>query len=423
MEFEHQLSQEEQLIQEEYALWKKNSPFLYDTVITHGLEWPSLTCQWFPDVESRPDKNYKTQRLLLGTHTNDEEPNYLLIASVQLPSNTEDIDLRKYEETTNEIGGYGAFNDAQIQVQQKIVHEGEVNRARYQYENPNVIATKSRSGEVYVFDRTTHGSMPRENEPFHPALRLKGHHAEGYGLAWNPHKQKSTHILSAGSDHLICHWDIAAASKEHRQLDPLRTYRGHRAGVMDIAWHMKHDSMFASCGDDQRLMIWDTRYDLPIQNIEAHQSEINCVEFSPANEWVLATGGSDKTAALWDLRNLSHRLHTLQNHKEEIVQLAWSPHHDAILATASNDRRICVWDLARIGDEQSAEEAQYGPPELMFIHGGHSGKLSDFGWNPAVPWMIASTAEDNLVQTWQIASTIYGQEEQEESDKMEFSHS
>jgi histone-binding protein RBBP4 len=78
-----------------------------------------------------------------------------------------------------EIGGYGAFNDAQIHITQKIVHEGEVNRARYQYENPNIIASKSRSGDVYVFDRTTHESFPKENEPFNPALRLKGHTAEG----------------------------------------------------------------------------------------------------------------------------------------------------------------------------------------------------------------------------------------------------
>jgi hypothetical protein len=41
----------EKLINEEYKMWKKNSPFLYDLVITHALEWPSLTCQWFPDVE------------------------------------------------------------------------------------------------------------------------------------------------------------------------------------------------------------------------------------------------------------------------------------------------------------------------------------------------------------------------------------
>ena len=33
---------------EEYKIWKKNTPFLYDLVITHALEWPSLTVQWLP---------------------------------------------------------------------------------------------------------------------------------------------------------------------------------------------------------------------------------------------------------------------------------------------------------------------------------------------------------------------------------------
>jgi len=42
---------EEKVINEEYKIWKKNSPFLYDLCITHALEWPSLTSQWFPDVK------------------------------------------------------------------------------------------------------------------------------------------------------------------------------------------------------------------------------------------------------------------------------------------------------------------------------------------------------------------------------------
>ena len=41
--------QEEKLINEEYKIWKKNSPFLYDLVLTHALEWPTLTVEWFPD--------------------------------------------------------------------------------------------------------------------------------------------------------------------------------------------------------------------------------------------------------------------------------------------------------------------------------------------------------------------------------------
>jgi Histone-binding protein RBBP4 or subunit C of CAF1 complex len=32
-----------------YALF---SPYLYDVVVTHALEWPTLTTQWFPDKET-----------------------------------------------------------------------------------------------------------------------------------------------------------------------------------------------------------------------------------------------------------------------------------------------------------------------------------------------------------------------------------
>ena len=37
-------------IAQEYKIWKKNTPFLYDTCVTHALDWPSLTVQIFPDL-------------------------------------------------------------------------------------------------------------------------------------------------------------------------------------------------------------------------------------------------------------------------------------------------------------------------------------------------------------------------------------
>ncbi|KAI8387478.1 WD40-repeat-containing domain protein [Blakeslea trispora] len=391
--------EQEKLINEEYKMWKKNSPFLYDLVITHALEWPSLTCQWFPDVEDVPDKNYRLQRLLLGTHTNDDEPNYLQIASVRLPKQYNSEDTVMEEDT----------NDTYIKITQKILHDGEVNRARYQVHNPDIIATKSRTGDVYVFDRTQYDLMPKENEKFNPTLRLVGHDKEGYGLAWSPHQKTATHLLSAGFDSKICQWDIAGTTKENRELEPVRTYTAHATGVEDVAWHHQFGSIFASVGDDARLMIWDVRNDAnkPLHNIQAHEAEVNCVSFAPKNEWILATGSGDKTTALWDLRNLKSSLHSLRAHQSEILQLAWSPHHDSVLATASSDRRILVWDLSRIDAPQTPEEAEDGPPELLFMHGGHTNKISDFGWNPAEPWVLSSTADDNIVQVWQMASNIY----------------
>lgn len=60
---------EERIVNEEYKIWKKNTPFLYDLVMTHALEWPSLTAQWLPDVSRPEGKDFSIHRLLLGTHT------------------------------------------------------------------------------------------------------------------------------------------------------------------------------------------------------------------------------------------------------------------------------------------------------------------------------------------------------------------
>lgn len=74
-----------------------------------------------------------------------------------------------------------------------------------------------------------------------------------------------------------------------------------------------------------------------------------------------------QTVALWDLRNLKLKLHSFESHKDEIFQVQWSPHNETILASSGTDRRLHVWDLSKIGEEQSPEDADDGPPELLVI--------------------------------------------------------
>ena len=72
-------------INEEYRVWKKNAPFLYDVMITHALEWPSLTVEWLPNDVSRPsDRDVSIHKMVLGTHTSEGEQNYLMIAEVRV---------------------------------------------------------------------------------------------------------------------------------------------------------------------------------------------------------------------------------------------------------------------------------------------------------------------------------------------------
>ncbi|KAL0565852.1 Histone acetyltransferase type B subunit 2, partial [Marasmius crinis-equi] len=167
-EVEDDLAAEEEnkLINEEYKVWKKNAPYLYDLVITHALDWPSLTCQWFPDKESPANKSYTTHRLLLGTHTSGQARDYVQIATVSIPkrdASQQKLSRNDYDDERGELGGHTIPPAPRIQVIQKINHEGEVNRARYMPQNPDLIATKAVSGEVFVFDRTKHPDDPEKD--------------------------------------------------------------------------------------------------------------------------------------------------------------------------------------------------------------------------------------------------------------------
>lgn len=62
---------------------------------------------------------------------------------------------------------------------------------------------------------------------------------------------------------------------------------------------------------------------------------------------------------------------------------------------------VRVWPLLGASlpaGRQAPEDAEDGPPELLFIHGGHTSKVSDFSWNVSDDWVIASVAEDNILQ-------------------------
>lgn len=126
-----------------------------------------------------------------------------------------------------EFGGFGSVS-GKIEIEIKINHEGEVNRARYMPQNPCIIATKTPTSDVLVFDYTKHPSKPGTwirhstdialspycaseiyafvllstdvNGECRPDLRLRGHQKEGYGLSWN--SNLSGCLLSASDDHV-----------------------------------------------------------------------------------------------------------------------------------------------------------------------------------------------------------------------------
>lgn len=105
----------------------------------------------------------------------------------------------------------------------------------------------------------------------------------------------------------------------------------------------------------------------PTHDILGHAAEINTIDFNTFDEYLFLTGSADKTIGFWDLRNTSKSLHIFEGHTDDIIKVEWEPNNSTVFASSSSDRRIRVWDISKIGQEQKAEDAVDGPPELLVI--------------------------------------------------------
>lgn len=182
-----------------------NLRYTDELLCSTALTWPTLTVQWFPDVKEPAGKNCRIHRVLVGTHTSEGKPNHVQIAEVEIPKSLRP-NAHDYDDERGEIGGYGksAGEAATMRwsIVQKIDHPGEVNKARYCPQNPDLIATLAVDGKILIFDRTKHSFEP--NGKVNPQITLEGHKQEGFGLNWSPHVEGA--LASGSEDETVCLW-------------------------------------------------------------------------------------------------------------------------------------------------------------------------------------------------------------------------
>lgn len=360
------------MLEDEYKIWRKNVPLLYDMMYTQVLSWPSPSIQWFPTAD-RSD-NRTTQRLLMTTFTNGEAQEQLLLSSVSFPDMVEE-------------DGVSMTNaDIKFKFTQNIPVKSDVNKARYCPLATNIIACRTEDAEVLVYDYTKHGS---DSSSGAPDTVFEGHESGGFALDWN--KSNWTQLATGGRDFQINVWDLndllVSNIKEHSGI------------VNDVSYSYFNEHNLASVSDDMSAILHDLRSAGSSLKIErAHTKSIETCAFSPFKAELLATGASDNTVKVWDIRNTAMPIFILRGHSNTIVSAKWSPHYESILASCSTDRRVNIWDL-----NQSNLQTKNESSELLFVHGGHTGTVDDFDWNPAEPMEIASVANDGIMHIWKIS--------------------
>ncbi|CCD24210.1 Msi1p NDAI_0C05510 [Naumovozyma dairenensis CBS 421] len=396
-------------LQQRYSNWKKNTKLLYDYLNTNATKWPSLTCQFFPDLDTTSD----THRILISSFTSSQLPEDEAIHISKISTlkhlnwasvNNFDMDEMEFKPDTNlKLPSKHLVNDLTIKFP-----NGDCNRARYLPQNPDVIAAASSNGSVYIFDRTKHGSsrirQSKNLKPYDAVLfnnsetveELHENTNEAISLAWN--YQKEGTLASCYLQGQVQIWDIKQYFHSNPVLDkPVLNIQFDALGVNDVSWMPSHDSLFVACGESDTLALFDQRIGKEVSRIaqNRHNGGVNSCKFNYQNNMLLASADSEGLVNMWDIRNLDQYPIKSINHGSSISTIEWNPNLDTIIATAGqNDGLVKLWDVSNTDNE------------LLFVHGGHMLGVNDISWDLHDSWLMCSVSNDNSIQIWKPAHNL-----------------
>lgn len=421
---------------EQYDKWKQLTPLLYDWFTNHNLTWPSLSCRWGRVKEEQKWK--RKQLLYLSEQTTGNAKNTLTImtADVVKPRVAAGEVIRQFNESNK---------SPYIKRQQTIFHPGEVNKIREVPDYESIIVTHTDAPELYVWslerqpDRAQDRGSSKQNDSVADMV-LTGHtdiaeFAEGISNA-------APLVASGGRDTNVLIWNLGdhvtslsavggmpTSAFPQTKLNPQTTLKGHESTIEDVVFKPGSKEQLASVGDDQCLLLWDTRSGTaPATRIaQAHgQHDLHTVDWCGLRDYMIATGAADGTIKVWDSRQLGSgsapALHTFAVHTEAVMRVEWCQHRAGGLASSGEDRLVHIWDLDLKRDVEGAPEAKRArgtlPKELMLTHAGHRAPVVDFQWNPHDPWTLMSVSDESqmegggTLQLWRISDLIHRPEEE-----------
>ena len=97
---------------------------------------------------------------------------------------------------------------------------------------------------------------------------------------------------------------------------------------------------------DGTIQLWDINKKLKIREFEAHEDRISCLSW---NEYILSSGSKDKAIKNFDIRNKHPEISEIKKHSQEICSLKYSFEGD-LLASGGNDNMAYIWDIRNLNN-------------------------------------------------------------------------
>lgn len=200
-------------------------------------------------------------------------------------------------------------------------------------------------------------------------MELSGHSARVSSLSW------AGNLLASGSrDRSIQIHDLRIGTRE-----AISIYQGHTQEVCGLKWSFDGQTL-ASGGNDNKLMIWNTRSSVPVHKFSQHCAAVKGLAWSPHNHGVLASGGgsADRTIKFWN--TLDGTMLDSIDTGSQVCNLVFSKTSKELVSTHGySNNEIVVW--------------KYPTLEKMVTLTGHSSRVLFLAMSPSGETIVTGAGD------------------------------
>ncbi|KAJ8654799.1 hypothetical protein O0I10_009520 [Lichtheimia ornata] len=223
------------------------------------------------------------------------------------------------------------------------------------------------------------------------------------------HSVKIEHIeqqymLSGGADGRIHVYDLNTASDADgsiriKSLQGVTSQNRHHYAVTTLSWFPFDTGMFISSSFDKTIRVWDTNTMTPACTFHM-DSRIYCQAISPiASHCLVASAADEPRIRLCDLKSGADT-HSLGGHVGSILSVAWSPREEHVLYSGGSDGTIRVWDIRRAAACLRLLDQHNGDASpLADTNVAHGGGVNGFAFTGNGHYLV-SLGLDEKIRLW-----------------------
>jgi len=252
-------------------------------------------------------------------------------------------------------------------------------------------AKRSRLSEsaVAIYDEkrelvAVDAAQARTSDLFAPNMHLTGHGAAVYSLKFSPDGQ---HLASASFDRRILLWNVYGEHCANYSM-----IEGHKNAVLEVHWSADGEEL-VSCSADTMVSLWDAVVGTRLRKLQGHSAVVNSCCPSRKGALLVASGGDDKVAKLWDARAKACQATFRAEEAQAVTAVALSDDASQLFA-GGIDNVVRVWDARKGG-------------EVLRTLAGHTHTITSLSLSPDGNHLL-SNGMDNAVRCWDVRPFVAG---------------